>query len=139
MATSTRRSVAYAGSALGGRYRRAVQPDWRGEGKDPDYRFSLANERTFLAWVRTCLALLACSVGVVQLATDLGTGWVRRMVGALLAATGVTVGGLAYRHWKANEQAMRTQQPLPHTPVLALLASVMTVVAVAVFLLVLLG
>lgn len=36
-------------------------PKWRREGRDPDYRFSLANERTFLAWIRTALALLSLS------------------------------------------------------------------------------
>ena len=35
------------------------EPRWRQEGEEPDYRFSLANERTFLAWIRTALALLA--------------------------------------------------------------------------------
>jgi putative membrane protein len=116
-----------------------MAPEWQRDGADPDYRFSLANERTFLAWVRTSLALLAGSVGLVQLATDLGTGWVRRTVGGVLAATGLLVAGLAYRHWKANEVAMRTGQPLPRTPVLALLAGLLSVVAAAVFLLVLLG
>ena len=67
---------------------------WRGEGEDPDYRFSLANERTFLAWVRTAIALLAGAVGIVQLATDLGSEWVRRTVGGVLAATGIVVAGL---------------------------------------------
>ncbi|MGL9725147.1 YidH family protein [Sodalis sp. (in: enterobacteria)] len=36
------------------------------QGKRPDYRFSLANERTFLAWIRTALALLAGAVGLEQ-------------------------------------------------------------------------
>ncbi len=27
-------------------------------GEAPDYRFSLANERTFLAWIRTALGFL---------------------------------------------------------------------------------
>jgi putative membrane protein len=116
-----------------------VTRDWHGEGEDPDYRFSLANERTFLAWIRTSLALLAASVGLVQLATDLGTGWVRRTVGVALAATGLLVGAMAYRHWRANEIAMRTGQPLPYTRVLAMLAIVLTVVAATLVLLVLFG
>ena len=112
---------------------------WRGEGEDPDYRFSLANERTFLAWVRTAIALLAGAVGIVQLATDLGSEWVRRTVGGVLAATGIVVAGLAYRHWKANERAMRSGQPLPYTPVLALIGVVLTAVSVTVLILVVFG
>lgn len=34
---------------------------------EPDYRFTLANERTFLAWQRTALGLLAAAVALVQL------------------------------------------------------------------------
>jgi putative membrane protein len=41
--------------------------DIRAVGEEPDYRFTLANERTFLAWIRTSLALLAGGVAVVQL------------------------------------------------------------------------
>lgn len=47
-------------------------PLWRQQGKDPDYRFSLANERTFLAWIRTALGLLAGGVMLEQFATTLG-------------------------------------------------------------------
>jgi hypothetical protein len=42
---------------------------WHEEGTDPDYRFSLANERTFLAWIRTALAILAGAVLLKQFAT----------------------------------------------------------------------
>lgn len=38
------------------------EPSWRHQGQEPDYRFSLANERTFLAWMRTALALVAAAV-----------------------------------------------------------------------------
>ena len=36
------------------------------EGVTPDYRFSLANERTFLAWLRTGLALVGGGFAVDQ-------------------------------------------------------------------------
>ena len=123
----------------GCRYGRFVDPEWHREGQDPDYRFSLANERTFLAWVRTALALLAGSVAIVQLADDLGTGWIRKVVGTALGLTGLAVAGLAYQRWRANEQAMRAGLPLPYTPVLAILGGVLTVVAAVVVLLVLFG
>lgn len=47
-------------------------PHWRREGCEPDYRFSLANERTFLAWIRTSIALLASGVVLEQFATRIG-------------------------------------------------------------------
>lgn len=51
-------------------------------GTEPDYRFTLANERTFLAWIRTALALIAGGVAVAQLlprfrCRGVGTGWRR--------------------------------------------------------------
>ena len=46
-------------------------PPWRLSGREPDYRFSLANERTFLAWIRTALSLLAGGVLLEQFATRL--------------------------------------------------------------------
>jgi len=42
-------------------------------GEAPDYRFSLANERTYLAWIRTALGFLAAGVGLDQLAPDFAT------------------------------------------------------------------
>jgi putative membrane protein len=41
--------------------------NWQQQGQEPDYRFSLANERTFLAWIRTALAILASGVALDQL------------------------------------------------------------------------
>jgi putative membrane protein len=43
-----------------------------GQDDEPDPRFSLANERTALAWMRTALALVAAGVGVISI-TSLGT------------------------------------------------------------------
>jgi putative membrane protein len=99
-------------------------PRWRSEGADPDYRFSLANERTFLAWVRTALALIAGAVALVQFAPDFATHGVRVGMGVLPAVVGTLLGGLSYRRWARVEQAMRNRRPLPHTPALALLAGV---------------
>jgi putative membrane protein len=43
------------------------QPEPTGDEQEPDFRFTLANERTFLAWIRTALALIAGGVAVAQL------------------------------------------------------------------------
>ena len=60
------------------------EPRWRSEGQEPDYRFTLANERTFLAWLRTALSLLAAGVLLVQFATRFG------MLSAAMAVAGCT-------------------------------------------------
>jgi putative membrane protein len=64
--------------------------------REPDYRFTLANERTFLAWIRTCLALLAGGVALEQFAPDLGSRTFRDLtgIGLALLAGGAALGGL---------------------------------------------
>ena len=51
---------------------RLFPADPRAVGEEPDYRFTLANERTFLAWIRTALALVAGGLGAVSLLPDIG-------------------------------------------------------------------
>ncbi len=82
-------------------------------GSDPDYRFTLANERTFLAWVRTALGLLAGGVAVLAVLSDFGPDPLRRTAGMLLLALAVVVVIVAYRRWRATELALRTGRSLP--------------------------
>lgn len=83
-----------------------------GFGEEPDPRFSLANERTFLAWVRTSLALLAVAAAVDAL--PLGIGPIAQAVlAAVLALTGLLAAAHAWRGWARVERAMRDDQPLP--------------------------
>jgi putative membrane protein len=91
-------------------------------GTDPDYRFSLANERTFLAWMRTSLALVAAGVAVIQLLPEVGEEVEAYLVGVPLIALGIVMPLMSFRRWEANERAMRLAQPLPRTPLLKLLA-----------------
>ena len=84
-------------------------------GEAPDYRFSLANERTFLAWIRTALGFLAAGVGLDQLAPDFATPVIRQLLALLLC---LFSGGLAiygYLRWLRNEKAMRLKDDLPYT------------------------
>ena len=101
---------------------------------EPDYRFTLANERTFLAWMRTSLALLAAAVALVQLAPDLGSRTFREACGLALAAlaTGCAGGGLW--RWVTTQRAITEGRTLPHGPLPAGLALGLTAVAVAVVL-----
>lgn len=105
------------------------EPDWRRTGKTPDYRFSLANERTFLAWIRTSLALLAGAVAIDQLAPNIAPQPVRLGLCVLLALIGAGLAVLSYRRWSQMEAAMRNDQALPFSRVLLFMTIVVAVAA----------
>ncbi len=92
------------------RPRHLLPPDPRRFGKEPDYRFTLANERTFLAWIRTSLALAAGGLGAVTLIPDF---FGSHVLGVLLLFLSVATAATAYRRWALNETAMRMAEPLP--------------------------
>jgi putative membrane protein len=89
------------------------QPRWVYDaGDEPDPRFSLANERTFLAWVRTALAMLAGGVALHSL--DLpATDWVRGLIVVLLIGMGGLICLFALVRWARIERAMRRREALP--------------------------
>lgn len=82
------------------------------EGQEPDPRFTLANERTFLAWVRTALAFLAGAVAVHTPAVDLDV-WVKHVASLALLAVAALAVGQSWLRWRQVERAIRTGQPLP--------------------------
>ena len=88
-----------------------------GTGSEPDARFSLANERTFLAWVRTSLALLAAGVALEALRVPVHPG-LRLAASLVLLALAVAAPVQAWRGWARTERAVRRAEPLP-APVLA--------------------
>jgi putative membrane protein len=104
---------------------------------DPDYRFTLANERTFLAWIRTALALIVSGVAVMQLVPDFGLPGTRGIVGALLVGMGALVAGSSVRRWRQVQQAMRRDTGLPPTLMPLLLGSALVVLTVVVLVLLL--
>jgi putative membrane protein len=99
-----------------------VKPDWRLQGQEPDYRFSLANERTFLAWVRTALAILAGAVLLHEFAAKIEPRTPVLAVSIALSILAAAIGLVAYLHWRDNEIAMRHSQPLPHSVLIAMLS-----------------
>jgi putative membrane protein len=98
----------------------------------PDYRFTLANERTLLAWLRTALALVAGGVAVATYAPDLGVPGGSGAVALGLVLIGLATAVAGYRRWRANEDAIRNDRPLPQGGLLALLATAVAAVVVVV-------
>lgn len=116
------------------KWRHYILPDDpRNEGTEPDYRFTLANERTFLAWIRTALALSAGGLAAISLLPDLAHS---ELLGMGLLVVAFLTSGSAYRHWNRNERAMRTGQPLPISrlpQVMAIATALVAVVAAVLF------
>lgn len=102
-------------------------------GTDPDARFTLANERTFLAWIRTALGLVAGGVALESLATSLQPGF-RLAASAVLLFMGLVLPVFAWFSWGAVERALRRGEPLPPSRVALALAVGVVVVAVLVLL-----
>src|SRR4029079_17162866 len=82
-----------------GQQGRMREPAWRKTGSMPDYRFSLANETTFLAWIRTSLALIVGALGIDQLFPDIAPGPLRIAICVALAFIGALLAVVAYRRW----------------------------------------
>ena len=108
------------------------------DGTEPDPRFTFANERTFLAWSRTALALVVAGLGIVQLLPPFpGVPWGRHALGVPLIVFGAVVAVIAYREWTRNQWAMRHEQPLPRSVmpvVMAVIIAAMGVVSAVVVL-----
>lgn len=107
----------------------------RDVGSDPDPRFTFANERTYLAWNRTALALIGAGLAAAGL-----LHFDSRLVRLVVALPPILVGGviawMSYGRWEANERAMRLQQPLPATGPPRFIAAALAVVALAIAVLV---
>lgn len=101
-----------------------------GQGSEPDARFSLANERTYLAWIRTSLALIAGGVALELLGLDLHSGF-RLVASMILIGSGLMVPPLSWIGWMRRERALRLDQPLPAS--LAALPLTIAVAAAVVF------
>ena len=107
---------------------RVLPPDPRRVGDEPDYRFTLANERTFLAWIRTALALAAGGLAAVSLLDDVALG---EWLGILLLGLSFMTSASAYRRWALNERSMRLHEPLPKSRLPMLMAVGTAIVAIA--------
>ena len=101
-------------------------------GSEPDYRFTLANERTMLAWVRTGLSLIAAAVALVKLVPPFALPGMREVAGVLLAATGLVAAVVAPYRYVTVQRVMRRGGTLPTGHVLLLVPVAVAVVGVLV-------
>ncbi|GAB37599.1 MULTISPECIES: YidH family protein [Gordonia] len=99
--------------------------------REPDYRFTLANERTFLAWQRTALGLLAAAIAALQFLPDPTHPAFRYGLGLALGLLAVVVSAGGLIRWKQNDDAIRREQPLPRSSLIAVLGVALTVIAAA--------
>lgn len=109
----------------GGRVRGALDrlwPELDRVGSEPDPRFSFANERTFLAWARTSLALIAGGLAAAQVLRFGLDGDAHLVVAIPAIALGGLIGIGSYRTWRLKERAMRLGYPLGYTPLTRILA-----------------
>jgi putative membrane protein len=99
-------------------------------GDEPDPRFTLANERTFLAWARTALGTLVAGLAVAELLRSEPHGERLALSLPLIVIAGV-IGVLSYPRWRTLERALRLRQPLPYSPVVGPLSVAIGLIAVA--------
>ncbi|RPA12462.1 YidH family protein [Gordonia sp. OPL2] len=97
------------------------------DGEDPDPRFTLANERTYLAWSRTATALLAAGIGLQVVGGTVVSPLIATVLSAVLLVSGGVLAVTSLVHWVIAERALRLGRRLP-TPVMAPVLGVVLVV-----------
>jgi putative membrane protein len=102
------------------------------DGSEPDARFTFANERTFLAWSRTALALVIGGLAIVQLLPPFpGVPWGRHVIGTPLIVLGGAVSVISYFEWRGNQRALRRGEPLTRSRLPQILAVAIAGIALA--------
>lgn len=109
-------------------------PNWinrrLSNGTDPDPRFSLANERTFLAWIRSALGLIALGVAVATFVSTQKTQGFSLLLAAVLVLLGGLLAAGSWWRWLSVERAMRDGQGVPPSTLAPFLAIAIGVIAV---------
>ena len=98
-------------------------------GAEPDARFTFANERTFLAWIRTSLAFLAAGVALDTVTLPWPAG-VQRALAALMVLLGLVAASASWLRWALAERALRRDEPLPGSGVSMVLTIALLVAGV---------
>ena len=98
-------------------------------GEEPDPRFSMANERTFLAWIRTAVALMVAGLAVAEF-FDSRSETTRLVIALPLVLLGAAVAFTSYGRWEEKERAMRLGEALPTSSTPRLIAIAVGIVAI---------
>lgn len=106
---------------------------WLAQGSEPDPRFTLANERTFLAWIRTALALLAGGIAIEAFTGEVFAPGLRKVLAVSLLCLALLISASACLRWLNVQRALRCKAPLPLpllVPLLAIGGTLITVVLI---------
>lgn len=99
--------------------------------REPDARFTFANERTFLAWHRTALALVVAGLAIIQFLPPFpGAPWGRHLLAVPMIGLGGVVSVASYLEWVRDQRALRRGEPLPATYLPRILAVAITVLSI---------
>ena len=108
-------------------------PWWPTDGEEPDPRWSLANERTLLAYTRTALAFLVAGLAIAASHTAADTpAWLAAAGLPLMAAAGLIANAGRDRFIEA-QRALRSGEPLTAPRAASLISrglAALTVVAI---------
>lgn len=107
----------------------APRSERAGPGQPADVRFSYANERTFLAWLRTALGLVTAGLAIAELLPPFGFTAARRLIGLTLIALGGLVALSSLRVWQRNERAMCRGDAPPRSSLPLVVAVVVSIVS----------
>jgi putative membrane protein len=107
--------------------------------QEVDYRFLLANERTFLAWMRTALALVAGGVALDQFVVVAGARDLVAFLGVFAITLGAIVAVLGIVQWRRADQAMRNGTRMNSSLTLMIIGAMLAVFAFAIALLLTFG
>ncbi|MGI5487015.1 YidH family protein [Microtetraspora malaysiensis] len=83
------------------------------DGYEPDPRFTLANERTFLTWLSTSLAMSAGGIAMAAVPSHIFVDWIKTLLAVVLVVLSAVTAVMAYPRWRRVQRALRRQDPLP--------------------------
>ncbi|MEV0754226.1 DUF202 domain-containing protein [Streptosporangium sp. NPDC050280] len=106
---------------------------------EPDPRFTLANERTYLTWLSTSLALSAGGVAMAAVSADVFVPWMRTLLAVILVSLSALAAAMAYPRWRRVQKALRSSAPLPPPALAPLFGYGVAAVAVLALILILLS